>query len=693
VNGLAFLSLKARTVFPVKGIRADVEPPFGSFLVPQASRKIGMGKIKGNQKPGKITKPSPLKTQRKWHSTPFLHLLAGALIAATALVVYSNTFRVSFRFDDIPNILDNPSVQMRALSLDHLEGLFKDTYRESIRVFSYFTFALNYYWGEFDVRGYHLVNLLIHITSGILLYWFLILTLNLPSLRERYGSISNKIALFTSLIFISHPIQTQSVTYVVQRMTSMAGMFYLLSLVLYVKGRLSAGWVRYAYLGGMGLSYLLGIFSKENVAVLPVVIALYEFYFFQNRDLSHKGKKVLSILVGILFVLGVLIFAIWGERYLRVIQEGYAYRTFTMSERILTQFRVVLYYLTLLIYPHPSRLNLDYDFSLSKTIFDPVTTLISILIIAGLIVYGVWMAKKRPVLSFCILWFFINLAIESSIFPLEMVYEHRLYIPSVGAFLLFSVLVTEGMRRIGEKKILGKKFLFAEVTVLGVVIVFLAAGSYLRNRLWTQDINFWADCVKKSPQKARPYVNVGYTYLNQGDYEKALDWTQKAIGLDPKYSIAYYNLSIIFEKMGDLNQALTMGERALEIEPKLYRAYYALGKIYLRIGRCERAEEAFRKYSITYDNSPDVHNYLGITYLCQKQYEKAKVEFERVIQNDPRHLFAHLNLGQIYWNVFQNREKALYYLKTGLNLDPFFADRGEILTLIRRIEGAQQRSP
>jgi hypothetical protein len=239
----------------------------------------------------------------------------------------------------------------------------------------------------------------------------------LPSLRERYGSISNKVALFTSLIFISHPIQTQSVTYVVQRMTSMAGMFYLLSLVLYVKGRLSAGWVRYAYLGGMGLSYLLGVFSKENVAILPVVIALYEFYFFQNRDLSHKGKKVLSILVWILFVLGVLIFAIWGERYLRVIQEGYAYRTFTIGRILLIP--VVLYYLTLMVYPHPSRLNLDYDFPLSRTIFDPVTTLISILIIAGLIVYSIWVAKKRPMLSFCILWFFVNLAIESSIFPLE----------------------------------------------------------------------------------------------------------------------------------------------------------------------------------------------------------------------------------------------------------------------------------
>jgi hypothetical protein len=122
-----------------------------------------------------------------------------------------------------------------------------------------------------------------------------------------------------------------------------------------------------------------------------------------------------------------------------------------MSERVLTQSRVVLYYLTLLAFPHPSRLNLDYDFPISKTILDPPTTLISILIIAGLIGYSIWTAKKRPILSFCILWYFGNLVIESSIFPLEMVYEHRLYLPAVGPFVLFSLLVIRGVEKLKYK--------------------------------------------------------------------------------------------------------------------------------------------------------------------------------------------------------------------------------------------------
>ena len=146
-------------------------------------------------------------------------------------------------------------------------------------------------------------------------------------------------------------------------------------------------------------------------------------------------------------MLGAFGLLLWGKRYFDVIIEGYQDRTFTMSERVLTQFRVVLYYLTLLIFPLPSRLNLDYDFPLSRTVLDPPSTLISILVVLGLIGYGLWVAKKRPLVSFCILWYFGNLAIESSIFPLEMVFEHRLYLPSIGPFLLLSLGIVRGIER------------------------------------------------------------------------------------------------------------------------------------------------------------------------------------------------------------------------------------------------------
>ena len=411
-----------------------------------------MAKIRKTQMPEK--KILSLKTQRKWPSLPLPHLLAIGLIVGVAFLAYSNTFHVPFQFDDRPNITENLNIQIKVFTWDRIERLIKNTYKETIRVFSYFTLALNYYFGDLDVFGYHLVNFFIHIASGTFLYWFLLLTFRLPSLREKYGPISYKLALFTSLIFISHPIQTQSVTYIVQRMASMGGMFYLLSLVLYIKGRLSSGPIRFLYFGFLGFTYLLGVFSKENVAILPLFIGLYEFYFLQNLDLSPRGKKIIFVLLGGLFILIAFGFAIWGKRYIHVILEGYPYRDFTMSERVLTQSRVVLYYLTLLLFPHPSRLNLDYDFLTSKNILDPPTTLISILIIVGLIGYSIWIAKKRPVISFFVLWYFGNLVIESSIFPLEMVYEHRLYLPSIGPFCLFGLFMVRGLEKIRGKRIM-----------------------------------------------------------------------------------------------------------------------------------------------------------------------------------------------------------------------------------------------
>ncbi len=393
------------------------------------------------------TKATLFTPKKKWFSIYLRHLIAIGLIIGVALVAYFNTFYVPFLFDDLPNITQNPNIQIKVITLDRLEQLIKNTYQVSIRIFSYFTLALNYYLGEFNVFGYHLVNFIIHIGSSLFLYWFIILTFNLPYLKEKYEAISYKVALFTSLIFIAHPIQTQSVTYIVQRMTSMGGMFYLLTMVLYIKGRISSGNRRYIYFGSACFTYILGIFSKENVAILPLFVLIYEFYFFQNLTISPKGKKVFITLVLIVGLIALVGLFIWGKRYYELIIEGYKIRDFTLEERVLTQFRVVLYYVSLLAYPHPSRLNLDYDFPVSKGIIDPPTTLISILIVAGLLGYSILRAKKMPILSFCILWYFGNLFIESSIFPLELVYEHRLYLPSIGPFLLFTLFVIEGLKR------------------------------------------------------------------------------------------------------------------------------------------------------------------------------------------------------------------------------------------------------
>ncbi|NWF93583.1 MAG: tetratricopeptide repeat protein [Syntrophaceae bacterium] len=662
-----------------------------------------MGKAKRGQKQDDIKVGS--KPPEKEPSSFLNHLIAVLLIVGVAWAAYSNTFHVPFQFDDPSNITQNPNIQIRAFTWDRLGQLIRNTYKETIRIFSYFTLALNFYVGGFDVFGYHLVNFFIHIASGIFLYWFLFLTLNLPSLKRRYGAISVKVSLFTALIFISHPIQTQSVTYIVQRMASMAGMFYLLCFVLYIKARGSSGKSRVIYFVGLVISYLLGVFTKENVAILPLFIALYEFYFFQNFDLGFKGRKILLGLIATLLVIGGFGFLLWGGRYIDVIIEGYKDRPFTMSERVLTQFRVVLYYLTLLAYPHPSRLNLDYDFPVSKSLLDPFSTLISILFTAGLLGYSIWIAKRRPILSFSILWYFGNLVIESSIFPLEMVFEHRLYLPAVGPFLLFSLLVVNGIERWRERMGVEEKpasqiTLFkkirsslAEIVIFGLVILLLTAGAFYRNRLWNSPVDLWADCVKKSPNKSRPYVNLGLAYFESGQYGKALETTQKAIDIDPKSANAYYNLGMVLQKMGDLNKAIGAIRKSLDIDPTFNMAHYTLGMFYFEKGQYEESAEAFHKFVKAFPYFPEVHHLLGVVYAAQKKFDQSVAEFEWELRVNPYHALAHLNLGQIYWFEFRNREKALYHLKAALSLAPFLPNRAEVRRLVHLLEGLSWSPP
>jgi len=635
--------------------------------------------------------------------------MAIGLMAAIAFIAYSNTFHVPFQFDDYPNIINELSIRLHTITFHWLGQLIKNI-KDSIRFFAYFTFALNYYFGKFDVFGYHLVNLLIHITSGILLYWLLLVTLNLPSLKERYGPIAFPIALFSSLLFISHPIQTQSVTYIVQRMASMAGMFYLLAMLLYVKGRLSLERKRFLFLAGAALSYLLGLFTKENVAILPLFIALYEFYFFQNFDLSAKRKKTLIYLVGAVLLLGVLGLLFWGKHYFDVIIEGYKIRDFTLTERLLTQFRVVLYYVTLLLYPHPSRFNLDHDFPLSKGTLDPPTTLLSILIVAGLIGYSLWTAKKRPLLSYCILWYFGNLVIESSIIPLEMVFEHRLYLPAIGPFVLFATLVVKGWEKL--KQTIEKKHQtldirqktessrqYAEGRIqeieqsrqktesrrletesslrrdLPLWIVFLlisilfCLGSYQRNKVWRSEITLWEDCVKKSPNKNRPHYNLGLNYYNKGRYQESVEAYKKAIHIKPNEPDFYNNLGQAHRALRSYHEAIEAYQKAIQIKPNYSFALINLGETYIEMGRYQEAIETLRKAIQLKPNDAAFYQNMGVA--CRKigRYREAIEAYQEAIRLKPDSSDAYNNLGLAYYSLNRCQE-ATEAFKNAIRLKP-----------------------
>jgi tetratricopeptide (TPR) repeat protein len=628
--------------------------------------------------------PQELKDGAAWpHIWKYRCFIVLAVLSILATLLYLNSFRVPWQFDDRPNITNNPSIHFYTFSIDHFSRLLSFSLSETIRLFSYFTFALNFYFGRLNVFGYHLINLLIHIATGGLVFWFILLTLGLPFQRERYRSIGFKVAFLTSLLFIAHPVQTQSVTYIVQRMSSMAAMFYLLSIILFIKARLSTGRQRIFYYGGMSLSGLLSILSKENGMMLPIFIVLYEVCFFnggEERFFQRRMIRILFILAG----LGLIGFVLLGGRYIDVIREGYQYRDFTMSERSLTQLRVVLYYLTLLIFPHPSRLNLDYDFPVSKSLLDPISTFFSLIVIILCIAIGVWKMKKWPTLSFFIFWYFGNLVIESSIIPLEMVYEHRLYLPSIGPIFLFSLLLVRGWQRWVRVEQREKEAIFAGLVIL--IVLPLSWATISRNSIWRSEFDLWADCVKKSPNKGRPHYNLGDFYYTRGKMDEAKGEFELALKLDPKMAPAHFNLGIIDYNKGQFVEAVRRFKKAISINPKYAKAYVSLGEVYYRNGRDDEATAEFERALKIEPSNTTAINRLGEIYLKRGDLDGALLTFKRAVTINPAGVEAQVNLAEAY--VRKGRlDQGLLEIRKAIALDPDYGDAHTILGIIQLQKG------
>jgi tetratricopeptide (TPR) repeat protein len=466
------------------------------------------------------------------------------------------------------------------------------------------------------VAGYHVVNILMHIATGIILFYFLNITLKLLQfqnlqLKIRKGTIQNNdnfniynfisssittpqhsvnptptdivfISFFTTFIWLVHPIQTQTVSYIVQRMNCMAAMFYILSLFLYVKARLSNTKIRKLLLfSGCTLSGILALTSKEIAATLPFFIFLYEWYFIQ--DLSLKWlKRNLIYLLCFLFVVVLLSLLYLGGNPIEKILSLYSYRNFTLGQRVLTEFRVVIYYISLIIFPHPIRLNFLHDFTISYSLINPITTIISIIAITGLLILAICLAKRERLLSFCILWFMGNLVIESSVISLEILYEHRNYLPSM--FLLLILVVS--IRRFINSKWLGGVLLCA-------VAIILSVWTYQRNLVWSDDVTFWEDCVKKSPHQYRQQYNLGVVLAMRHNDDDAIRHYRTALRIKPNYPEAYYNLGNALARKGDAEAAIYNYRKALQFNPSFSKAYYNIARVMSNQGK---TGESIRNY-------------------------------------------------------------------------------------------------
>ena len=580
-------------------------------------------------------------------------------IAVIVFALYAKTLNGAFIFDDRNNIADNPHIRLTQITLPGIYSAIHDS-PTSNRPLANLSFALNYYFHRYHVVGYHAVNIIIHIINGMLLYFFLKTTLATPAIRsnaDKYGWVPY----LSAIIWLVHPIQAQSVSYIVQRMNSMAAMFYILSILLFASGRLIEDrHKRILLFSGSLVSGILALGSKEISATLPFFIFLYEWFFFQDLKSNWIKKKVpLVIAMGVLLILISIIY--FKGNPVEKLFAGYATHHLDMIQRTLSQFRVVIFYITLLIWPHPSRLNIDHDFPPSYSLLDPISTVFAIVAILTLLGLAFFLAKKERLISFCILWYLGNLAIESSVIGLELAFEHRNYLPS----MLMAFMVVQLSFRFVKPKWLTAMMLLAVATIFAIWTV-------ERNDVWRTPELIWLDSIKKSPQNPRPLNNLGVALANQGRYKEAAEQYHKALRLNPKYADAYANLGYALARQGKIEDAISHFETALKIKPTYYEAHSNLGIAMAMKDRQQDAITHFRAALNINPNFAEAHNNLGVALMRQGRIELAGDHFSAALRLHPEFASAHNNLGMILARQ-GHLEEAISHFSEALRIYPDYA--------------------
>lgn len=578
---------------------------------------------------------------------------------------YSNTFDVPLHFDDSSYILGNPALKQEGFLLNtskvsgkSIDYNLKTTL--STRYVAFETFLLNYKLGGVSVAGYHIVNLAIHIINAFLLYALAMSIMRLSGADDRK---SRLIAAFSALLFVSHPIQTEAVTYISQRFTSLVTLFYLSAIIFYDRFKRSSDSRFKVYYALSFACVLLAMKTKEIAFTLPFAIALYEWLFFDST-IKARLKRVLPFMLTLpLIPVSILL---GGEGYMSISHAlSYASRSQSALPRfdyLATEFTVIAKYIGLLFYPLTQ--NFDYDPAIYHS-FRDIAVLASATLILLLLAFAWFMRRGNRAVSFGILFFFAALSVESSVIPIaDVMYEHRLYLPSAGAFIAFSAGAHAFLERFKMRN-----FRAIMETLVLIVTLLLAALTYSRNTVWASPKSLWLDAVLKSPQKTRTYNNLVAALMDKRDYKGAIKYALIAGKLDNSDWVSRNNLCVAYMETGDLRSSIDECNEAIKRMPASAEVYNNLGLANIKAGLHLDALEAFDKALQLKPDFFEAEMNIGLIYLNQGSIDRAIDFFKSAIMINPNVGSAHMALGNAYRTIGDLSSAKKEY-ETALSLDP-----------------------
>jgi len=574
------------------------------------------------QKEKKSVQPSRDSTPWLWTALSIL------LLAAAALLTWSNTFHSPFLFDDGPAIEKNEALHTFwppwrsawAPSDTTLGG----------RPVPTLTFVLNYALHGLSLPGYHAVNLLLHVLASITLFGVLRRTFNLPSLRDRFASVASPLALTIALLWLLHPLTTQSVTYIVRRVEVMLGLFFFLTLYAAIRTIETHQW-RWR-LTAM-IACLLGMATSETMVVAPLVILLYDRAFVASsfRDALSSRRRLYALLS-----------ATWLPLILLQLHNprgsgaGFHLGFPVVLDYLQLQGHFILRYVLLAFRP----VGLIFDYGMLGP-GQMTGSLLEVIIVAALVIATAVLLFIRPRWAFLPAAFFLVLAPSSSVIPItvEVAAENRMYIPLAALVTGVTLLAFLALRRLTRQLSRGRRSFAAEVA-LPVLLALAAVGAlaaltYTRNADYRDPLTLWNDTVAKRPDNPRVLYSLADALTAAHRLTDALPWYRKAAAVSPRDSAVWLNW----------------------------------GNALIAAQRVDEAEQVYRTGLRANPDAPVLLGELGMTLMRQGKPDEAADCFSRVIQAQPDNARAHYGLAVILRQRGNTAEAIAHYRQT-IQLDP-----------------------
>lgn len=643
-------------------------------------------------------RPLPTRFARPWYG------LVPAL-AVTALV-YLPGLSGGFVFDDFTNIVLKPA--LRVTNLDPQAWLYAAASGQAGRFgrpVSMFTFTVNYYLTGYNPFYFKLTNLVIHLLAGVLLFGFIRLLQGAASLPS---SAAGRVWLAPAVTaaWLLHPIQLTSVLYVVQRMTSLSALFCLASLICYLQAhRLQErpGWRYPAWLAGVGLTGVLAVLSKENGALLPFYILLMEWLLLPPPQ-TPLGIRRRRLALSIFVILPLGVAAAYLATHVADILAPYRHREFSLAERLLTESRVLVFYLAMIVTPATARLGLFHDdFPLSHGFLDPPGTLLAILALSVLAAAAVALRRQAPVFAFGVLWFFAGHLLESGFIGLEIAHEHRNYLPSLGViFVVIYYLFAHPYKMAPHRRALA--------TAGGLLLLLFGVNTYGRAQDWGDPLIHAYMEVEHHPGSARAHYQLASVlgeiamHRPRGGqdplYKSAMNHYRRAARLNPRSVTAWVSAAVTSYRLGrppppNWVDRVTRRLKLPLIDIQSGAALYSLSRCRQQ-GVCELPPETFRRLleaALRNDNAPRNVRVILLAIAADAyanqlhDYASAIGALNWAVALAPEDARLRLNYGRLLY-ALKDYPAAKVQLETARRLDRWGGLEKEIAPLLAEIRTA-----